>query len=451
MDGSLNERMNQTGIGFAGIDGVWWLPAVEPFPLPAAAHRELDRIAAALFLFLDVLADQYLAGNRDLVYLLDFRVPARVPRLVSPAPVLMLRPDFQLVEQEGGYRLVATELEICPAAQGFAHAMQVGYGLQTDLADAMAEFLDGRTLLFAGTSQWSEFLFEQLAFCRALAERGTMGYVLYDEPLAAIDRSARAGQRWQPPMFGVKTRPPGWRSSVLDRIREARLDGFVWPDDGAWPEEVGKAVVFRFGYLDYFSPAALDAFSRWAGAGATFLNPLTTHLESKSVLAALQLEPVRNRLATADPDALPILDRCLPETRLLRADNLSPLLAEKDRWIIKYAGFDGDNQAWGGRSVQFGRDHDAAGWERTLREAAALPWPVVAQRLTHSVRVDIGYLDAGDKPRQLQAGHTRLRAFLLRMPGGKVRACGSHLTVSPSAQVSEATDSVQAPIRFDRS
>lgn len=451
MDGSVRARMNQTGIGFAGIDGVWWLPAIEPFALPVATRRQLERIAAALFLFLDVLADQYRAGDRDLVGLLDFHVPARVPRLFSPAPVLMLRPDFQLVEQDGGYRLVATELEMCPAAQGFAHAMQVGYGLETDLTDAMAAFLNGRPLLFAGTSQWSEFLFEQLAFCRALAERGAEGYVLYDEPLGTIDRSVREGRRWQPPMFGVKTRPPGWRSSVIDRIAEAGLDDFRWPDDEHWPADVGDAVIFRFGYLECFTPTALDAFARWASTGATFLNPLTTYLESKVVLAALGLPAVRQRLAGLSPEALAVLDKCLPETRLLRDDDLSPLLAEKDGWITKYAGFDGDNQAWGGRSLHFGRDHDATNWERLLREASALPWPVVAQRLAPSARVNMGFLDDRDEPRQLQAGHTRLRTFLLRMPDGTARACGSHLTVSASAQVSEATDSVQAPVRFDRS
>ena len=39
--------MAATGIGYAGLDGAWWLPAVAPFPLPAATAGALPRIGRA--------------------------------------------------------------------------------------------------------------------------------------------------------------------------------------------------------------------------------------------------------------------------------------------------------------------------------------------------------------------------------------------------------------------
>ena len=436
--------MAATGIGYAGIAGAWWRPAVAPFPLPATTADELPRIGRALLALLDAVAGLY-NDNATLRSLLSHRVPPRLPWRVGREPVLLLRPDFQLVPDSDGYRLVATELEICPAAQGFAHAMQVGYGLPTDLADALARFLRGRPLLIVATAQWSEFLFEQLAFCRALAQRGATAHVLLDQPIAAIAADVAAGRRWVPPLFGVAERPPGWNTDLLGRLAAHGLDAHLWPGE-SWPATVGDAVVFRFGYFDCFDAAAVGAFIRWQAAGATFLNPPITYLESKSLLAAAHLPAVRERLSQ-QPDVLATLDRCLPETRLLTLETLPALLAERQAWVIKYAGFDGDNQAWGGRSVRFGRDATPDEWHSSLCEALELPWPVVAQRLVPSAQIGSDYYDTDDQVRRLPAGHTRLRSFLLRDSDG-VFALGSHLTITVAPQVSEATDAVQGPVSF---
>jgi len=436
--------MAATGIGYAGIDGAWWRPAVAPFPLPAATLDELPRIGRALFALLDAVAGLY-DGDETLRALLAHRVPPGVPWRVGHEPAWLLRPDFQLVPDGDGYRLVATEIEICPAAQGFAHAMQVGYGLPADLADAFARFLDGRPLLIVATEQWSEFLFDQLAFCRALAERGATAHVLCDHPIAALAAEVAEGQRWVPPLFGVAERPPGWNSDVLGRLARHGLDAHLWPDE-AWPATVGDAVVFRFGTFDCFDTAAINAFARWQASGATFLNPPVTYLESKSVLAAARLPAVRARLS-AEPGVLTTLDRCLPETHLLTPERLPALLDERAAWIIKYAGFDGDNQAWGGRSLRFGRDSAPDIWHQSLCEAVEYPWPVVAQHLVPSAQIEIDYYDAADQICRLSPGHTRLRSFLLR-DDKSVAAVGTHLTVSAGPRVSEATDAVQGPIVF---
>lgn len=453
---SLRACMAATGIGFAGIEGAWWLPAVEPFRLPTSCAIQLQAIGPALFCFLDVVISLYstaegaAAGLNDL---LDYKVPAHIPRLMSAGRVESLRPDFQLVAEQDGagalsYRLVATELEICPSAHGFAHAMQVGYGLQPDLVSAFADYLNGRTLLFVGTHQWSEFLLEQLAFCRALAAVGAQGRVLYDRPVQQLAAEITAGQRWQPPIFGVKQKTLGWHESLMNRPAWRDLAPFVYSPDDPWPDSVGDAVVFRFGYFDCFSPDHLAYFSRWQAQGATLLNPAHFMLDSKVVMAALQLPLVRQRIARENGTALTVLDRCIPETILLTPETAPAILADKDTWVVKFAGYDSGQQAWGGRSLQIGAQHTTTSWQTALAAYEQLPWPVVAQRLIPSVQVDIAYLDGQEQSQWLHNGHTRLRVFFLRH-AGRTTAAGAHLTVSSGTQqVSEATDAIQTPVFF---
>jgi hypothetical protein len=452
----IRQRMNSTGIGYAGIDGVWWLPAVEPFVLPASAADELVCIGRAVFDLFDAVAALYgtaAGATCGLNRLLEHNVPAAIPRWFVPGAVLAVRPDFQLqVCPEGqACRFVATELEIAPSAQGFAHAMQVGYGLPTDLAAGMAKLLRGRSLLFAGTAQWSEFLFEQLAFCRALAAYGERGYVLLDRPIAQIAAEVRAGQRWAPPLFGLPTRPANWDDDVLGRVERQGLTPYLWPEDANWPERVGDAVVFRFGYFDSFAPATLHRFAQWQAQGAIFLNPLQFMLDSKVILAAALLPGVRQHLAERSPQAVATLADALPETRLLEEALLPQLFDEQEAWIIKFAGYDGGNQAWGGRSLQIGAELAPAAWREAVRTACHLPWPVVAQRMTPSVRVDLAYFDDAGEVSWLRQGSTRLRSFFMRNPEelGHVQVGGTHITVvADGVKVAESVMAVQVPVVF---
>ncbi len=447
------QRMAATGIGFAGIDGAWWRPALAPFPLPAAASRRLAEYARALLALSDVAGALYdTAEGRaaGLDALLTYKVPAALARLVSAGPLLSLRPDFQLVPQpaaEAAYDFAATELEVCPSAHGFAHALQVGYGLAPDLAPAFARLLAGRPLVIVGTQHWSEFLIEQLAFCRALAECGACGRVWYDRPLAALAAEFRAGQRWQPPMFGVRHKPPGWNDDLLGRLRAHDLLRFAAADE---PVVGPDTVLFRFGYCECFAPDWLARFQAWEARGAVWLNPPTFYLDSKALLAAAGLPAVRARLAALDAGLVSALDRCLPETRLLQLGDEAQLLDEQADWVLKFAGFDSGQQAWGGRSLQIGAALSRAEWAAAVRNYQALPWPVVAQRHTPTARVSIAYQAAPGQPATLDEGYTRLRIFCLRgQAGAPVHGAGAHLTVSGgTAQVSEATDAVQAPVTF---
>ena len=119
--------------------------------------------------------------------LLGARVPEAIPRNIGAAPVLSLRPDFQLVaDATGGYRLVATELEVCPSAQGVAGALQSGYGLAGDLVAEMCALLDGRRLRIVMASAWSEFMWDQLAFCAALEAAGAGAWLMFDIPFERL-------------------------------------------------------------------------------------------------------------------------------------------------------------------------------------------------------------------------------------------------------------------------
>jgi len=168
--------------------------------------------------------------------LLEHRVPAGLLRHIGGGPVLGVRPDFQLVPEGGGYRLVATELEICPSAQGFAH--------------------------------------------------------------------------------------------------------------------------------------------------------------SKAVLAALQLPAMRARIASDSAETLAILDRCIPETMLLDERSAARVLRERADWVLKYAGFDQGEAAWGGRSLQLGVHSSDAEWAELVGRALGYPWPVVAQRATPSAQLALAYAGA---------------------------------------------------------
>ena len=383
-------------------------------------------------------------------------MPVDIARRHAAGSVLAARPDFQLrrLANPPYYQLVATELEICPAAHGFAHAMQVGHGLPTDLVGGFARLLAGRELLFVSTGEWSEFLFEQLAFCRALAEVGARARVLCATPIEELADGIRRGDCWQPPMFGIEKRPARWNDDVLARVHAHGFEQFLWPDASGWPDDVGHALVFRFGYFDCFTPAQLDRMFEWQAHGVTFINPMMSIFDSKAVLAGLQIPALRHQIAGSAPGALEVLDRCIPETLLVRPDTIARLRGERADWIVKYAGFDRDNQAWGGRSLRIGAQHTPEEWQAIIHRCLDLPWPVVAQRAIPTAHIDIAYVDADNALRWMRQGATRLRSFFLRdttPPSGIARAivCGTHLTVSGGMlQVSEGTDAVQAPVVF---
>jgi hypothetical protein len=441
----LRARMNATGIGLAGMAGVWWLPAAQPFALPRESRDQLKRIGEAVFALFDAVRELYGTDEGEvcgLNRLLNHKVPQHLRRYGSKQPVLAVRPDFQLVKTQAGYTFVATELEICPSAQGFAHAMQLGYGLEPDLVRAHVRFLNGRELLIVCTQAWSEFIWDQLAFCKAIIEAGGRAQLLFDIPIEMLAEQVRQKQRWVPPMFGIPNMPERWNDDVLSRINAMGVSASVISE--AHDVVPGGSVVFRFGYLDCFDDGVLQQLDDWEKQGATFLNPTSFVWDSKGVMAALRLPLVRAKLRPRK--VLEILDACIPKTHLLTEDLLPQLRRERSEWVLKFVGFDSDQQAWGGRSVQLGAQHSEVSWQEVLRRYLDLPFPVVAQRIAPSARLDVAYFDKCGDEQQMRNGNTRLRSFFLR-DGDDVNVCGSHLTMSDGApQVSESVDAVQMPI-----
>ena len=435
-------RMTATGVGLAGIAGVWWRPATEPFLLPERLGKELVDAGAAFFALFDAVAGAYVHAPQVRA-LLGARVPNAIPREMGAAPVLSLRPDFQLLaDANGGYRLVATELEVCPSAHGVASAMQTGYGLAGDLVDAMCALLNGRRLRIVMAHAWSEFMWDQLAFCAALEAAGAQARLMFDIPIEQLCDEVARGERWAPPMFGIPTRPLDWDTDVRARMRRhgfARLIDETAPNAGE--------VVFRFGYSDTFSRDRWRMFNGWQARGVTFLNPPTFVLDSKVVMALLHEPTVRARLQPAE---IATLERALPETRPLDASWAERIQAEREGWVLKFAGFDGGQQAWGGRSLQAGAAMSDAEWRAVVRRYLELPFPCVAQRSAPSAEMSVNWVDGAE--RRALRGRTRLRSFLIRIgSAGEVRACGAHLTVADSGLgVSESVTAVQAPVWFGK-
>ncbi len=447
-DNALRRRMAATGIGYAGIDGAWWLPAIAPFVLPKATENALSAAGQACFALLDVVADYY-GKDPDLTELMDFKRPGHIPGWHSRQPVLSLRPDFQLT----GEGVVATELEICPSAHGYAHAMQVAYGCKQDIVPAVARLLGGRELLIVTTPEWREFMWEQLALCHALGELGARARLYCPESVARLQRRVRAGELWQPPIFGLSRKPDGWDDDITGRIaRHGYADFIVGRTE--WDEILANnasPVVFRFGYFENFESGLLEEMKMLERTGATFLNPTSFAYDSKSILAAVGLASVRKALGQANAGALAAVDACIPETVMLTDAVMQRLVRERRDWVVKFAGFDQGNSAWGGRSLQVGAQFTDDAWSEVLRQYNDLPFPVVAQRNAPTRRASVFYYDERGATQLLVDGATRLRAFFLRETRtSESRAVGVHITVSAKqTQVSEASDAVQAPVAFE--
>lgn len=437
---TMMTTMRETGVGQAAVEGAWWLPAVQPFVMSSADYQQLTQIGRALFLFTDAVSAELRENpNGAFAQRLHEKVPAHIAQTLSFAPVLMFRPDLQLVPTANGLQFVLTEIEIAPFSEGCAHAMQLAYGVSADIVSAFATMLNGRELLFVGTHEWNQYQFDQLAFCKALAEHGIRGRVLYDRTVAQMEAEIERGDRWQ------ELIADGQQASMTGHIARYQLEPFILDE---WPDAVGDAVVFRFGYVEHFTTAQHELFKRWETAGATFLNPFSYHLDSKVMMEGVRTSAIRQRLKA---ETVAVLERCIPETVLLTAQNQAQFVAEKDAWLIKFAGFDQTNTAWGGRSVRFGRDFSAETWQTLLQDSLTLNWPVVAQRLATSQQLTLDYyLPDGTIATQHQ-GFTRLRTFFLRDDSADMNAvhCGSHITVNRTMNVSEAAlNAIQTPVQF---
>ena len=410
-------------------------------------YEQLREIGQAVFRYLDAVGDelrQHPGG--PFARRLQLKVPAMLLKQLDLSPVLKFRPDFVLVPTPAGPQFVLTEIEIAPFSHGCAEAMQIAYGVTADTVKTFADFLAGRELIFLGTEAWSVYLFDQLAFCRMLAEVGARGRVHFDRPVAEMEAEIQAGRRWTLPIRGVDNPPEPWQPSLLKHLRRHQLEEYVLDE---MPLLDDDAVLFRFGYVDSFAPSQWAQVKQWQANGTTIVNPFAYYLDSKVLLTGLQDETIRRRL---DDATLGVLDLCIPETMVVNAAALPKLLDEQAEWLIKYAGFDVGGESWGGQSINFGRELTPTAWREMLLESQRLAWPVVAQRVAMTTRVSLAHYQENGTYVAGQKGYSRLRTFFLRRDiggGGETMHCGSHLTVTAEMNVSEqAQGAIQTPIEF---
>lgn len=447
--------MNNTGIGYKGLCGTSWMPSIEPIALPSSLEATMKAIGKAVFLLYDAVAALY-GYDPELTRLLAHKTPERIMPWMRKGGMDILRPDMVLLADPcapEGMRPVITELESCPAGQGMAHAMELGYGMPPQIVPSYLQYLDGHRYVIAATAEWVDYTFEQAAFCKALIERGVEAHLVFDRPLDAV---AKAAAGWKPPKEMPVHLRALWDTDLLRRLRENKMDSFVHGSDDFADvpiDLINNAVLFRFGYFDNFSRGALQHMACWEDEyRASFMNPLQFALESKALMAAIHLKSVRDWLSQRDHDAVDILDRHVAETHLLAQGfaDLDRLRADQNFWLTKFAAWDGGNQSWGSRSLSVGSQVSLTAWGDSLAERLVLPHPVVAQHVIASTTFDIAYTDVHGNAQVLRDARTRLTPFLMRdrREQGAIHA-GSTITLrSKTFRIHGATDAVEGPVVY---
>lgn len=458
----VRQRMEGTGVGYKAMTGVSWLPGLEPFKLPRAVFAEAEALGTAVFLLYDAV--RALFGRDELLTrLLVHKMPERIPRIMDEAPMELVRPDLGIFEgPDKRLHLVATELESAPAGEGMSHAMEYGYGLPTTMADEFVRYLDGRPYVVLFTAPWAEYMWDQALFVAELRRRGVDATILVNRPLDEVHAGIQTSADWaNPPDEAPDWVKAEWQAGKDWLGRLARL-GFrefvrgVHPED--LPDTVGKAAVKRFGYFDNLGPATVERMERWRRAGATIVNGLSPFYETKVLMAAAQLPGVRDWIRTRNELALVVLDVHLAETRLLDPAyiRISALKGEDPReeecrqlWLTKFAAWDGMEQSWGARSVEFGVKHTQASWTAQIEERMKLGWPVVAQHFIAMTEVHTGFVDHEGKVRVLMGARPRFTPFLLRGKDGRAVCTGGTMTLRRDLKIHGATNAVEMPVVFE--
>lgn len=443
-------RMDATSIGYKGFEGVSWRQAMEPFKMDPDFLDRLGAIARALALGFQAVRELW-DTTPELRTLLTRGKPAHIPTLMLGDQIGLMRPDITIVKdpKTGILRPVITELESCPGGQGMAHAMEVGYGLNTTMVDAYLRLLAGRRYIVYATHQWSEYVFDQAVCVQALRERGIDAEIWFDRPLRQIHDNAQ--RDWVPhPEIPAQERAL-WNQDFLGRLKRCGFDTFVHGSDEGLPETLGpETVVFRFGYFDNFRLTdGLDRLQAWHAQGAQIVNPLWFTLESKMLMGAFWLPAVEAWIRARDPEALTVLHNGLAETHPIH-QRPTDVLQRPYEWTTKIAAWDGDNRCWGARGVEFGSQAQSdQKWEEHVRACADRPYPIAIQRFILSHRFNAAWCDRAMRVDILRAARARLTPFFLFHTDGTVELAGSTITLrTRSLKIHGAADAVEGPVVF---
>ena len=458
-------RMNETGIGYGGIQGISWSPALEPFILPRTLGEQLHSLGEAVFLLYDAV-DALYQTDELIQRFVSYKFPDYLPPLVSSGQLSLFRLDIVLTRtDEGTYQPVVTEVEVVPGMAGLAHCMQEGYGLQADLLDRFIEYLAGRPyIVFVASHSSVEFSFEQAVFCQALRERGVNAQMVFDKPIVDVHQKAQA--EWMLRQDAPAWAKEAWSTNFQDRLNQCGFNQFVSGLDlsSAGSEEslhksllakaMGGAVVYRLGYFPDYTLPVLQQMFQLRQVKAKVINPIRFYLENKAVLGALAFESVRQWIQKREATALAVLDHGIAETCLLESSiyTMKNLKENQKSWVLKNGAWDLDNLSWGSRSLEDGRRYSRADWYRLLGVKLDLPYPVIAQRRLPSAQFDIAYVNREKGDIDLMSGAiARLCIFFLRMEE-RVMFGGAHITLRAQRgniiAVHGALDAVWAPVVF---
>lgn len=468
-------RMDALRVGYKAIGRVSWLPGLEPFKLPAHLERELTDLGTAIFLLSDAVAALW---ERDALLheLLTYKVPERIWRLMDQQPLELVRPDLAIWRgADDKLHLVATELETAPAGEGMAHAMESGYGIPTTMVNRMIEYLDGRPYLVFMTSAWAEYIWEICVFVKALRDRGVDARVLFNEPLEAVHARVNtpfdlARESLGLPQIGwgkARTDMPQWMrdewesgKDFLGRLTRYGFREFVGGMNVEdMPRQVGLTVVKRFGYFDNLPEGSLELLLAWRRAGATIQNGLGFSYESKVMMTAAHVPAVRSWIRERNEGAVAVLDMHLAETRLLhpRLINLSALKGDDPRreecrplWLTKFPGYDGNEQSWGARSVEFGAAMTQTQWVELIEKRMQLHHPVVAQHAINQELFHVAYVDERDVVQLATSQRPRLTPFLMRGKDGRAIHAGSTMTFRRDRRVHGASEAIETPAIYSK-
>ncbi len=309
---SLKQKIVETGIGYGEQHGVTWLMGTEPFVLPKTYLEQLQEIEELISWMSVCIKKAYNSGHsKGLKKVLTDKVPERIPQLSDGKLERLFRLDIAV---DGNDRLYVTEREECPGAKGLVYALAQGYDVPYDIAEKIKHAMpkQSSSLYILLTRDWWEYEQDLRVFAYAMQECGIECEVYYADEV------------------DVKTLPE-------------------------------KSTLHLFGYFDNFLKEkekwVLDSLSK----DVYVLNPRAFYRESKVLLALPFLDFAEEIFP--DQDKLARLRKYIPWTIPLslytyHKVDWGNIIANRQKYIIKDAGYDGNNTSWGARGV-YNLDHSS--------------------------------------------------------------------------------------------
>ncbi|MBI2600748.1 hypothetical protein HYW42_02235 [Candidatus Daviesbacteria bacterium] len=372
------ENIKGTGFSFKGEEVPWGI-AIEPTVLPVKLGEEINQLGEVLvnaYNFSTWLLKHGPVRERALA---ERFVKAQVPPHIPSAPesldnrrgITLMRPDLVIASERqpnGSWTLTGgiAEVETRPAGTYMIPALMEGYGLdRSAYMEHWVNFFADRPWLAFYPQEWKLYLPELEAFGQEIRRLGGDYRGLH----------------------------------CLDGMTKDEIDKVV-------PEQ---ANVYLFGYMDVWERAgSLDKAMHVAQKPQVIsYNPLNYHYETKATLVLFQQPWFQELMAKEKkygPDQIELLNKWLIEGHVLNVEapqdmNPSKLVAERNSWVIKRAGFHPEATESKGLVMPKDKDHERLFVEALRQALSGQDTPWIAQRFLRSrmpqqyYRPDTGEVD----------------------------------------------------------